>query len=113
MPRTATIKSIGHAYRMMKAMEADGTEWGKDYRHAGAQALKEVLEGRMTAAVDRHLEEMAGRDEARCKMECRPTEGEQFKFKDKKFTWHWGDFQWPRDERLTLGALSCRRPIPR
>ena len=46
------------AFRMMKAMQAQGIEWGEDYRRAGAQALTEILEERMTGAVDRHLEEM-------------------------------------------------------
>lgn len=59
MPRTTTIKSLPQAFRMMKEMEATGVEWGEDYRHAGAVALKEVLERRMAATVDRHLDEMA------------------------------------------------------
>ncbi len=64
MPQAATIKSLARAFRMMKAMQAQGIEWGEDYRHAGAQALKDVLEGRMAAGVDRHLEEMAARGAA-------------------------------------------------
>ena len=50
---------------MMKAMEAQGIEWGEDYRRAAAQALKDVVEGRMAGAVDRHLEEMERLGEAR------------------------------------------------
>ncbi|MDX1426126.1 MAG: IS256 family transposase [Kiloniellales bacterium] len=64
MPRTATITSLPQAFRMMKEMEATGIEWSEDYRHAGALALKEVLEGRMAVAVDRHLDEMARLDRA-------------------------------------------------
>ncbi len=64
MPRVATIKSLPGAFRMMKAMQAQGIEWGEDYRRAGAQALKDLLKGRMAGAVDRHLEEMERRDEA-------------------------------------------------
>lgn len=45
MPQAATIKSIPGAFRMMKAMQAQGIDWGEDYRRAGAHALKEVLEG--------------------------------------------------------------------
>jgi transposase-like protein len=45
----------------MKSMQAEGIEWGEDYRHAGAAALKQVLEGRMAAGIDRHLAEMAER----------------------------------------------------
>ncbi|MCH9020010.1 MAG: hypothetical protein IIA73_06565 [Proteobacteria bacterium] len=57
MPQAATIKSLPRAFRMMKAMQAQGIEWGEDYRRADAEALKEVLEGRMAAGIDRHLEE--------------------------------------------------------
>ena len=62
MPHSATIKSLPRAFRMMKAMQAQGIEWGEDYRHAARAALKDVLEGRMVCAVDRHLEEMAVRE---------------------------------------------------
>jgi len=59
MPQAATIKSVPHAFRMLKAIEAQGIEWGEDYRVAGAHALKEVLEGQMARAIDRRLAEMA------------------------------------------------------
>jgi transposase-like protein len=49
---------------MMKGMQAQGIEWGEDYRRAGSDALKTILAGRMAAAIDRHLDEMAARDEA-------------------------------------------------
>ncbi len=64
MPQATTIKSLPRAFRMMKAMEAQGIEWGEDYRHAGAQALKEILEGRMAVGIDTHLAEMAARGAA-------------------------------------------------
>ena len=32
MPQAATIESLAHAFRMMKAMQAQGIEWGEDYR---------------------------------------------------------------------------------
>ncbi len=64
MPQTATIKSLPRAFRMMKAMQAQGIEWGEDYRQAGGAALKEVLEGRMAAGIDRHLADMAERGAA-------------------------------------------------
>ena len=64
MPQTATIKSVPRAFRMMKAMQAQGVEWGEDYRRAGAHALKEVLEGHMAAGIDRHLAEMTARGAA-------------------------------------------------
>ena len=64
MSRTVTTKSVARAFRMMKAMQAQGVEWGEDYRDAGARALKEVLEVRMAAEIDRHLAAMARRDAA-------------------------------------------------
>ena len=62
MPQAATIKSLPRAFRMMKTLQAQGIEWGEDYRRAGALALKDVLEGRMAAGVDR--DEMAERGAA-------------------------------------------------
>ena len=59
MPQSATIESLPHAFRMMEEMQAQDVEWSEDYRHAAAAALKDVLEGRMAAGVDRHLEETA------------------------------------------------------
>ena len=59
MPQAATLKSLPRAFRMMKAMQAQGIEWGEDYRFAAGAALKAVLEGRMAAAIDRHLAEMS------------------------------------------------------
>jgi putative transposase len=59
MPQTATIKSLPAAFAMMKAMQAEGLEWGEDYRAAARDALAELLEGRMAGTIDRHLERMA------------------------------------------------------
>jgi putative transposase len=64
MSQSATIKSLPRAFRMMVAMQAQGVEWGEDYRFAAADALKTILRGRMAAAVDRHLAEMAVRQQA-------------------------------------------------
>jgi putative transposase len=64
MPQAATTKSLPRAFRMMEAMQGEGVEWGEDYRRAAADALKTILSGRMDAAVDRHLAEMAARQEA-------------------------------------------------
>ncbi len=64
MPQAATIESLPRAFRMMKAMQAQGIEWGEDYRGAAAGALKEGREGRMAAGIDRHLAEMAARGAA-------------------------------------------------
>ena len=43
MSQTGTIKSLPHAFEIMKAMEGQEVEWGEDHRRAGAQALKEHL----------------------------------------------------------------------
>jgi len=59
MPQTATIKSLPAAFAMMKAMQAEDVEWGEDYRQATREALAELLEGRMDALIDAHLERMA------------------------------------------------------
>jgi putative transposase len=59
MPQTATIRSLPVAFEMLKAMQAEGVEWGEDYRGAGRDALAALLESRMAATVDRHLERMA------------------------------------------------------
>jgi transposase-like protein len=64
MPQSATIKSLPAAFAMMKAMQVEDVEWGEDYRQATRQALAEVLEGRMDALIDAHLERMAGLGQA-------------------------------------------------
>lgn len=64
MPRSATITSLPRAFHMMEAMRANDLDWGEDYRLAAGVALKQVLEDRMAASVDRHLAEMAARDQA-------------------------------------------------
>ncbi len=64
MPQPATIKSLPRAFRMMKAMQAQGIEWGDDYRQSAAAALTDILHGRMASTIDRHLEDMDRLDEA-------------------------------------------------
>jgi len=64
MSQSATIKSLPCAFRMMKAMQVQGIEWGEDYRRAAGAALKTVLQGQMAAGIDRHLADMAARGEA-------------------------------------------------
>ncbi len=59
MPQIATIKRLPLAFAMVKAMQAEGVEWGEDYRGAARCALAELLEGRMAETIDRHLERMA------------------------------------------------------
>ena len=50
--RTAAIESLPMAVEIVKAMQADGLEWGEGYRPLGRQALTEIIQGRMTEAVD-------------------------------------------------------------
>ena len=37
--RAATIESLATAFEVVKAMQADGLEWGEGYRALGRQAL--------------------------------------------------------------------------
>ena len=53
MPQRATIKSLPRAFRM-KVMQAQGIEWGEDYRRAAGDALETISAGRMDAAGKRH-----------------------------------------------------------
>ena len=50
--RTATIESLPMAFEVVKAMRADGLEWGEGYRPLGRQALAEIIQGRMAEAVE-------------------------------------------------------------
>ena len=59
MPQAATIKSLPAAFRMMKAMQAEGVEWGENYRAAARAAVIDVLATRMGLAIERHLEAIA------------------------------------------------------
>jgi putative transposase len=59
MPQAATIKSLPGAFRMMKAMQADGVEWGEDYRQGARKAVAELLRGCMEQLIEEHLERMA------------------------------------------------------
>jgi Domain of unknown function (DUF1897) len=45
------------AFEMVKAMQAEGLEWGEGYRPLGRQALAEVIEEQMASAVDRYLDQ--------------------------------------------------------
>jgi hypothetical protein len=44
MPQTATIKSLPAAFAIMKAMQAEGVEWGEDYRQGARDTVAELLE---------------------------------------------------------------------
>ena len=62
--RTATITSLPMAFEIVKAMQADGLDWGEGYRPLGRQALAEIIEGQMAAAVERHLDRLDADDAA-------------------------------------------------
>jgi putative transposase len=62
--RAATITSLPMAFEVVKAMQADGLEWGEGYRPLGRQALEAIIEDRMAAAVDRHLDQLGADDVA-------------------------------------------------
>jgi len=62
--RTATITSLPMAFGIVKAMQADGLEWGEGFRPLGRQAVAEIIEGQMAEAVDAHLDRLAGQDSA-------------------------------------------------
>ncbi len=56
--RAATITSLPMAFEVVKAMQADGLEWSEGYRPLGRQALADVIEDQMAAAVDRYLDQL-------------------------------------------------------
>ena len=62
--RAATITSLPMAFEVVKAMQAEGLDWGEGYRPLGRQALEEIIEARMAAAVDRYLDQLAADDAA-------------------------------------------------
>jgi putative transposase len=57
--RAATIESLPVALAYVKAMQGEGLDWGEGYRPLGRQAIAEIIEAEMAAAVDRHLEALA------------------------------------------------------
>ncbi len=61
MPQAVTIRSLPAAFEIMKGMQAQGLDWGGDYRPLARQAVKAILEERMGEAIDRHLDGMARR----------------------------------------------------
>lgn len=64
MPQAVTITSLPEAFAVVKAMQAQGLEWGEGYRPLGRQAIAAILEGQMAQAIDAHLERMAALDQA-------------------------------------------------
>jgi putative transposase len=62
--RAATITSLPMAFEIVKAMRADGLDWGEGYRSLGRQALAEIIEDQMAVAVDRYLDRLEADDAA-------------------------------------------------
>ncbi len=62
--RAATITSLPMAFEVVKAMQADGLDWGEGYRPLGRQALAEIIEDQMAAAIDRYLDWIEADDAA-------------------------------------------------
>jgi putative transposase len=60
--QAVTIESLPKAFAMIKAMQAEGLEWSDGYRAHGREALAAIIEGRMSEAIDRHLDELAKTD---------------------------------------------------
>jgi len=56
--RAATIESLPVAIDLVKAMEADGLEWGGDYRPLARQAVSRIIEDQMAGAVDEYLAQL-------------------------------------------------------
>ena len=52
------------AFEVVKAMQADGLDWGEGYRPLGRQALAEIIEDQMAAAVDRSFDHLQADDAA-------------------------------------------------
>jgi hypothetical protein len=52
MPQIATIKSLPAAFRMRKAMQAKGVEWGEDDRQAARDAVAALRRDRVDPLID-------------------------------------------------------------
>jgi transposase-like protein len=63
MPQIAAIKSVRRAFRMIKSLEMRGVEFQEDHRQAGREALAQIIQDRMHNRIDKHLEEIASKDE--------------------------------------------------
>jgi transposase-like protein len=50
------------AFAVVKAMQADGLDWGEGYRPLGRQAVAEIIEAQMAAAIDRYLDQLEADD---------------------------------------------------
>ena len=60
--RTGTINSLPEVFGMVKAMRADGPDWGTGCRQAVRRALAGIIRGGTAEDVDRRLGSPEGRD---------------------------------------------------
>jgi transposase-like protein len=56
--RAATVTCLAVAFEIVKAMQADGLDWGEDHRRLGRQALEAIIEDQMTAMAERYFEQI-------------------------------------------------------
>jgi transposase-like protein len=52
------------AFEFVKAMRADGLDWGEGYRELGRQAIARIIEAEMAAAVDRYFDQLDSEETA-------------------------------------------------
>jgi hypothetical protein len=63
MPQAVTITSLPRAFELVKAMPAEGLEWGEGYRGLGRNAIAAILQGQMAQAIEEHLDHLASLDQ--------------------------------------------------
>ena len=59
--KQTVITSLPQAFRVIKEMNLASEEWDCDYRAAGREAVRRLLQQRMNERISCHLEEMACR----------------------------------------------------
>jgi hypothetical protein len=59
MPQVVTIRSLPRAFEFVKAMQAQGLEWGKGCRGLGGETIAAILQGQMAQAIDDDLDRIA------------------------------------------------------
>ncbi len=62
--RAATITSLPVAYEVVKAMQADSLDWSEGFRPLGRQAIAEIVEQQMAAAIDDYIDRLEADDAA-------------------------------------------------
>jgi putative transposase len=62
--KQTVITSLPQAFRVIKEMNLGTEQWDCDYRAAGREAVRRILQQRMKDRISYHLEEMACRAEA-------------------------------------------------